>query len=79
LKKLKIIVDVLIAVLIVKSSTTAYGQTNEDKMTLIYKNGAVEIWQVCETYGFDYYVYGVSSSPRVVPSLDMAQSIAAKG
>ena len=48
-------------------------------MKLIYKVGSVEIWQVQETYGFDYYVYGVSSSPRIVPSLDMARAIATKG
>lgn len=48
-------------------------------MKLIYKVGSVEIWQVQESYGMDYYVYGVSSSPRVVPSLDMARAIAMKG
>jgi len=48
-------------------------------MTLIYQVGSIEIWQVQETHGFDYYVYGVSSSPRVVPSLDMARAIAVKG
>jgi len=36
----------------------------------------IEIWQVQEKYGFDYYVYGILSSPRVVPSLDMAYAIA---
>jgi hypothetical protein len=45
-------------------------------MKLIYKIGQIEIWEVQETYGFDYYVYGILSSPRVVPSLDMAYAIA---
>lgn len=45
-------------------------------MKLIYKIGQIEIWEVHETYGFDYYVYGILSSPRVVPSLDMAYAIA---
>jgi len=47
-------------------------------MTLVYKFGSVEIWQIQENYGFDFYVYGVSSSPYVVPSFDMAKAIAAK-
>lgn len=48
-------------------------------MVLIYKNGAIEIWAVTETYGVDYYVYGVmASGPRVCPSLDMARAVACK-
>ncbi len=38
-----------------------------------------EIWEVKETYGSDFYVYGVNQSgPRVVPSLDMARAAASK-
>ena len=29
-------------------------------MRLIAKYGRVEIWEVSETYGFDFYVYGGS-------------------
>lgn len=48
-------------------------------MKLIHKNGKVEIWAVTESYGIDYYVYGVTMNgdPRVCPSLGMAQEIAA--
>jgi hypothetical protein len=46
-------------------------------MRMIFKNGPVEIWQVRESYGFDYYVYGVTSDPYVCPSLDMARAVAA--
>ena len=50
-------------------------------MTLIYRNGGVEIWKVAEAWGFDYYVYGVmkSGDPRVCPSEDMAREVAAAG
>jgi hypothetical protein len=46
-------------------------------MTLIFKHGKFEIWQVRETYGFDYYVYGVTESgdPRVCPSDGMAREL----
>ena len=48
-------------------------------MELIFKSGQIEIWAVTESYGVDYYVYGVmASGPRVCPSLDMARAVAAK-
>ena len=46
-------------------------------MKRIYQEGDVEIWAVEEAHGTDYYVYGVTESPRVVPSEDMAREIAA--
>lgn len=48
-------------------------------MKLIEKNGDVEIWQVNEPWGADFYVYGVTNSgdPRVCPSLAMAREVAA--
>lgn len=48
-------------------------------MTLVYKNGKVEIWAAVEAYGTDYYVYGVtvSGDPRVCSSLSMARELAA--
>ncbi len=47
-------------------------------MKLVYKNGAIEIWEVKEDYGSDFYVYGVyaSGDPRVCPSLAMAREVA---
>ncbi|MBR1193197.1 hypothetical protein [Bradyrhizobium sp. AUGA SZCCT0160] len=48
-------------------------------MTLLFKSGAIEIWAVTESYGVDYYVYGVMvSGPRVCPSLEMARAVACK-
>lgn len=48
-------------------------------MQLVLKNAKVEIWAVRESYGTDFYVYGVyaNGSPRVCPSLGMAMEIAA--
>lgn len=48
-------------------------------MRLVYKKGKVEVWEVKEEWGMDYYVYGVyqSGDPRVCPSLAMAMEIAA--
>lgn len=46
-------------------------------MQLIFKRGAVEIWAVTESYGVDYYVYGVTRGPIVCPSLGMAREKAA--
>jgi hypothetical protein len=46
-------------------------------MELIFKRGAVEIWAVTESYGTDYYVYGVTRDPIVCPSLGMARERAA--
>ena len=47
-------------------------------MKLIYKAGKVEVWEVDEEWGKDYYVYGYyqSGDPKVCPSLDMAMSYA---
>lgn len=47
-------------------------------MKCIYKRGNVEIWEAKETYGSDFYVYGVyhSGAPRVCPSLSMAMDVA---
>lgn len=48
-------------------------------MRIIFKQGRVEIWQVRETYGFDFYVYGITKNgdPRVCPSEGMARELAA--
>ena len=48
-------------------------------MQPIFKHGRVEIWAVTESYGTDYYVYGVNRSgdPKVCPSLGMAREVAA--
>lgn len=45
-------------------------------MTLIFKAGAIEIWAVTETWGTDYYVYGLTRDPRVCPSIGMAFEVA---
>lgn len=49
-------------------------------MLLIFKNGPVEIWQVTESYGLDFYVYGVTvgGDPIICPSLGMAHEVAAR-
>ncbi len=47
-------------------------------MRLILKNGAIEIWEVRESYGLDFYVYGVTRDPIVCPSLGMARARAAQ-
>lgn len=43
-------------------------------MKLLRKVGLIEIWQVSEAYGDDFYVYGVTESgdPIVCPSFGMA-------
>jgi hypothetical protein len=46
-------------------------------MKLIEKRGAVEIWEVRELHGSDFYVYGVFKDPKVCPSLGMAREVAA--
>jgi hypothetical protein len=46
-------------------------------MKLIFKNGPIEVWEVRESYGFDYYVYGLLSDPIVCPSLGMAARLIA--
>lgn len=43
-------------------------------MKLIEKRGQIEIWEVTEAYGSDFYVYGVLSDPIVCPSLGMARA-----
>lgn len=48
-------------------------------MALIFKSGNVEIWQVRERHGDDFYVYGVRKDPVVCPSLGMARDVAAAG
>jgi hypothetical protein len=49
-------------------------------MRLIFRNGKIEIWSVPETWGVDFYVFGVTASgdPRVCPSLGMAHEVAAQ-
>jgi hypothetical protein len=42
-------------------------------MTLIQKNGRIEIWEV----DGEFYVYGILSDPIVCPSLGMARARAA--
>jgi hypothetical protein len=46
---------------------------------LIFKDGPIEIWTVAESWGVEYYVYGVTigGDPRVCPSLGMAREVAA--
>jgi hypothetical protein len=46
---------------------------------LIFKTGKIEIWRITETWGFDYYVYGVTANgdPRICPSEGMAREVAA--
>ncbi len=48
---------------------------------LIYKNGSIEIWTVNESWGTDYYVYGVTvgGDPIACPSIGMAHEVAARG
>lgn len=45
--------------------------------TLAAKYGQIEIWEVRESYGSDFYVYGVRTDPVVCPSLGMAREVAA--
>jgi hypothetical protein len=44
-------------------------------MRMIYKSGRVEIWEV----DGEFYVYGITSDPRVCPSIGMAREVAAAG
>ncbi len=49
-------------------------------MKLIAHYGKIEIWEVVEKHGPDYYVFGVASSGAIVcPSLAMAYEVAASG
>lgn len=45
-------------------------------MTLVFKNGPIEIWSV----GDEFFVYGVTTGgdPVVCPSIGMAHEIAAR-
>ena len=49
-------------------------------MKLISRHGKIEIWEVVEQHGSDFYVYGVTEGgdPIVCPSLDMASEVAAR-
>lgn len=47
-------------------------------MKLIYSHNGIEIWEVAESYGSDFYVSGVTSDPIVCPSLGMAREVAAR-
>jgi hypothetical protein len=42
---------------------------------LIFKQGRVEIWLT----GGEYYIYGITSDPRIAHSLGAAHDIAAAG
>lgn len=46
-------------------------------MKLVYSAGPVEIWELMEDYGPDYYVYRDGTLLRVCPSIGMAHEIAA--
>ncbi len=46
-------------------------------MTLIYQNGNVEIYEVAESYGSDFFVYRGAALVRVCPSIGMAHEVAA--
>ena len=59
------------------SGVLSCGKAGRRNMELIFKSGAVEIWAVTESYGTDYYVYGIRRDPVVCPSLGMAKSMAA--
>lgn len=43
-------------------------------MQLVLKRGLIEIWAITESYGVDYYVYGVLADPIVCPSIGMARA-----
>ena len=49
-------------------------------MQSIFKQGAIEIWAISESWGTDYYVCGVnvSADPCVCPSLGMAHEVASR-
>jgi hypothetical protein len=46
-------------------------------MRLIQKIGQIEIWEVSEAHGLDFYVYGITRDPIVCPSIGMAREVAA--
>ncbi len=45
-------------------------------MTLVFKNGSVEIWEVSESYGSDFYVMHGEKLVRTCPSIGMAREVA---
>lgn len=49
-------------------------------MRLIFKSSGIEIWSVNESWGTDFYVYGVTlgGGPRVCSSIGMAFEVAAR-
>ena len=51
-----------------------------EKMRLIYRSGRIEIWEITESYGLEYYVYGVTvgGDPIACPSIGMAHEVAAR-
>ena len=46
-------------------------------MKLVYKTSRVEIWEVTESYGPDFYVYINGKHVRTCPSIGMAREVAA--
>lgn len=46
-------------------------------MKLLFKHGQIEIWEVVEAHGSDFYVYGGRRDPVVCPSIGMAREVAA--
>jgi hypothetical protein len=44
-------------------------------MKLIHRHGRVEIWEI----DGEFYVYGITTDPRVCPSIGMAYEVAANG
>lgn len=46
-------------------------------MKIVHKTATVEIWEVSESYGSDFYVYRAGKLVRVCPSLGMAREVAA--
>ncbi len=49
-------------------------------MRQIYSSGGIEIWEVSEPYGVEYFIYGVTAGgdPIVCPSIGMAREVAAR-
>jgi len=47
-------------------------------MRLIMRRGKIEIYEITESYGVEFYVYGVTNNgdPKICPSLGMAMEIA---
>lgn len=49
-------------------------------MKRIHRSGRIEIWEVRESYGRAYFVYGVTAGgdPIVCPSIGMAFEVASR-